>query len=200
MFTITNSYINSYGMDLVGHLLEIRDVRYTETINTYQSTENTTPDSNTTRNMSFRVESYVSEDAKNSGAMGLPVSKAGAMAPTGGYYQYSLDEAIPAGTTLLQACELAFMKISFPENEPLVVPFSITRRQARQQLLNMGELANVEAIIAAIVNEAERATMSIYWNDSNTFERSHPFLISLSTALGWTADELDEAFIAASKL
>ena len=39
-----------------------------------------------------------------------------------------------------------------------------------------------------------------FWEDSNTFERNHPTLVELGTALGLTEAELDMMFINASKL
>ena len=40
----------------------------------------------------------------------------------------------------------------------------------------------------------------MYWDASTEFERSHPTLVELGTALGLTEAELDMMFINASKL
>lgn len=80
------------------------------------------------------------------------------------------------------------------------VPVSVTRRQARQQLLIMGLLDQVEPTIAAIPDETARRMAEIYWQDATDFERDSTFLLSIAEALGLNADALDDAFIAAAKL
>lgn len=81
-----------------------------------------------------------------------------------------------------------------------VVPVSVSRRQARQQLLMAGLLSAVEPAIAAITDDTTRQLMQIYWEDSTAFERDNPYLIQLATVLGMDADALDDAFIAAAQL
>lgn len=84
---------------------------------------------------------------------------------------------------------------------PKVVPPAISRRQAKQQLLLSGLLDDVTAGIEAIQDATERRMVQIYWDDSQEFERSHPMLTSLGgSILGLTDEQLDDLFIAASKL
>ncbi|WP_205310862.1 hypothetical protein [Rheinheimera maricola] len=84
--------------------------------------------------------------------------------------------------------------------QPKVVPHSITRRQARQQLLLMGLLDNVDPTIASIPDNTARRLAEIYWQDATDFERDNPYLLSIAGALGLTPEQLDDAFIAAGAL
>lgn len=83
---------------------------------------------------------------------------------------------------------------------PVVVPTSVTRRQARQALLLAGLLNKVQPAIDAIPDATQRALVQIEWDDSQVFERNRPVLVALGTALGMTSDSLDNLFIQASKL
>ena len=84
---------------------------------------------------------------------------------------------------------------------PKKVPLTITKRQAKQQLLLAGLLDDVELGITNITNETEKRLAQIYWEDSQEFERNHPMLISLGNSiLGLTEQQLDDLFIEASKL
>ena len=82
----------------------------------------------------------------------------------------------------------------------ILIPESITKRQAKQQLLLEGKLGQVQEVIDSIPDETERMMAQLYWEDNIEFERSHPTLVELGTALGLTEAELDMMFINASKL
>ena len=82
----------------------------------------------------------------------------------------------------------------------ILIPESISKRQAKQQLLLDGKLGQVQEVIDSISDETERMMAQLYWEDSTEFERSHPTLVELGTALGLTEAELDMMFINASKL
>ena len=82
----------------------------------------------------------------------------------------------------------------------ILIPESITKRQAKQQLLLDGKLSQVKEVIYSIPDETERMMAQLYWDESTEFERSHPTLVELGTALGLTEAELDMMFINASKL
>ena len=82
----------------------------------------------------------------------------------------------------------------------ILIPESITKRQAKQQLLLEGKLGQVQEVIDSIPDETERIMAQLYWDESTEFERSHPTLVELGTALGLTEAELDMMFINASKL
>ena len=63
-----------------------------------------------------------------------------------------------------------------------------------------GKLNQVKEVIDSISDETERMMAQLYLEDSTEFERSHPTLVELGTALGLTEAELDIMFINASKL
>ena len=75
-----------------------------------------------------------------------------------------------------------------------VVPQSVTRLQAKLALLDMDMLDTVEALL---VND-KRA--SVYWNDAVTIERQNPTLLGMATSLNLSSEQLDNIFIAASKI
>ena len=82
----------------------------------------------------------------------------------------------------------------------ILIPESISKRQAKQQLLLEGKLGQVQEVIDSIPDETERMMAQLYWDESTEFERSHPTLVELGAALGLTEAELDMMFINASKL
>lgn len=112
-------------------------------------------------------------------------------------YHYRFDDEEQAKMLLNWTEDVGYAPTFKPSK---AVPKSVTRRQARQQLLLMGLLNTVEAAIADIPDDTERGLVCIYWEDSNEFERQNPFLIQLAGALGLDEEALDDAFIAASQL
>lgn len=80
------------------------------------------------------------------------------------------------------------------------VPASVTRRQAKQALLQAGLLDSVQPAIDAIPDATQRGLAQIEWDDSQEFERHRPMLIGLATAIGLTSEQIDELFIAAAGL
>lgn len=80
-----------------------------------------------------------------------------------------------------------------------IVPASISRRQAKQQLSADGKLALVQPMIDAITDLKARELVQIYWDDSTDFDRDHPTLIQFAYGLGLTDEELDIMFINANK-
>ena len=82
----------------------------------------------------------------------------------------------------------------------ILIPESVTKRQAKQQLLLDGKLNQVQEVIDSIYDETERMMAQLYWDESTEFERKHPTLTEIGAALGLTEAELDMMFINASKL
>lgn len=82
--------------------------------------------------------------------------------------------------------------------DPEAIPDSVTRRQGRLALLEIGKLSDVENAIASIVDPAERMAAEIEY-DADTWERSNLFLQAIWQQLGGTEQELDDLFILASK-
>ncbi len=91
---------------------------------------------------------------------------------------------------------------TFPPVEP-VVPIlpTLTRRQLRLGLLSIG-LTNddIEAHIATIEDPIERAAAVIEWQDASTYERDHPVLVEVATALGLPPEQVDALWLWASGL
>jgi len=81
------------------------------------------------------------------------------------------------------------------EPEPVVIiPNSVTKLQAKLQLLEIGLLDEVEALI-----EQDRKA-KLYWTDSQNFLRTDEILLGMATALGLNDAQLDDLFVKASKL
>ena len=80
------------------------------------------------------------------------------------------------------------------------VPEEVTRRQARQALFLNDYLDQVPIKINAIQDPVVKAMAQIEWEDSQTFRRDRPLVISIGTALGMTTQELDDLFIQAATL
>jgi hypothetical protein len=79
------------------------------------------------------------------------------------------------------------------------VPQSITKRQARQELIESGFIGAVEAAIDAIQDPTQKALMLSWWNDSQDYERANPELITMAASIGLTEEQLDAMFLSASK-
>jgi hypothetical protein len=82
---------------------------------------------------------------------------------------------------------------------PIIVPQSVTMRQARLALLGAGMLPTVEAALDAL-SEPQRTAARIEWDYSNEVQRTHPFVQMLGGALGMTSGQLDNLFIQAGQL
>lgn len=80
------------------------------------------------------------------------------------------------------------------------IPQSVSMRQARLALLGAGLLADVDAALAAMPDEAQRRAAAIEWEFAQDVKRSSPFVQQLSQALGITDAQLDELFVQGSLL
>lgn len=87
-----------------------------------------------------------------------------------------------------------------PEEKKARVPESISRRQAKQLLIQLGQIELIQNIINATEDPIEKQLLQSWWDDSQTFERHHPTVIGMNSLLGWTEEDLDIMFIEASKL
>lgn len=80
-------------------------------------------------------------------------------------------------------------------------PKSVTRRQAKEALIRVGMLSQVETVLETIEDNVERIIAKNYYEESNEFERDNPILNSLATEhLGMTEGELDDLFRLAETL
>ena len=81
------------------------------------------------------------------------------------------------------------------EPEPIIIiPQVISMRQARLQLLEVGLLDEVEALVAL-----DRKSQ-IEWEYAHEVFRQSPFITSVKEAMNLTDKQIDDMFIAASKL
>ena len=103
----------------------------------------------------------------------------------------------PDGTEvpLEQYCKTQYIA-TYVEPAPLPepVPQVITMRQARLQLLEVGLLDDVEALVAL-----DRKSQ-IEWEYANEVYRESPLIESVKGALSLTNEQIDEMFLKASKL
>ena len=76
----------------------------------------------------------------------------------------------------------------------VVVPQSVTPRQARLALLQVGLLDEVEAMLA------NDKAMQIWWEYSLSVERNNEHVTAMATALNMTDEEMDELFMLAGSL
>jgi hypothetical protein len=80
------------------------------------------------------------------------------------------------------------------------VPQEVTRRQAKQALIQEGKIDLVQPAIDAITDPTQRALMQSEWDDSQTFQRQRPSLIQMATAIGLTSTDIDDLFKLAATL
>ena len=88
---------------------------------------------------------------------------------------------------------------ALPPPTPPGVPASVTMRQARRALLNMGKLAAVDAAIAAMP-EPQRSAARIDWEYSTAVERHSALVAGLAPALGLNSAQIDALFVAAAAI
>jgi Leucine-rich repeat (LRR) protein len=83
----------------------------------------------------------------------------------------------------------------------LKVPDSVTATQIRLWLVsNNISLSSVETAINNISDTLLREQTRVQWEYAPYIERYHPLLESLGSALGLNSDQIDIAFVQASKL
>lgn len=74
------------------------------------------------------------------------------------------------------------------------IPDSVTATQVRLWLVDRG--VSLESVSAAITDERAR----VYWEYAPYIERSNPLVDSIGSALGFTSEQIDQAFREASLL
>jgi hypothetical protein len=80
-----------------------------------------------------------------------------------------------------------------------IVITQIHNKQARLQLLTMGILDQVELELEKLP-EPNKSVALIEWKYADFFHRDHPLIGALAGIFGLTDDQVDQMFIAASKL
>ena len=81
----------------------------------------------------------------------------------------------------------------------LSIPKSITARQARLALLQIGKLADVTAAISNLQSPIKEQ-VEIEWEYATDIFRNNGFIDALGSALGLDKDALDDLFIAAKSI
>jgi hypothetical protein len=71
-------------------------------------------------------------------------------------------------------------------------PMTVSPRQIRQALTRANLRTQVEAAVAAGDQD-----LKDWWEFATTFERNHPMVVQMGTALGQTAEQMDQLFITA---
>ena len=79
-------------------------------------------------------------------------------------------------------------------NKRSLVPTSITPRQARLLLFDIGKLDDIEACL-----ESDRRS-KIEWEFANEIQRDSYLITKIGSALGLTPEQIDDIFISANKL
>lgn len=75
----------------------------------------------------------------------------------------------------------------------------LTRKQLRLGMRDLGITSvMIEAAIAAIADDDQREIAQIEWEDSDSYQRTHPLMLSLAAAFGITDAQLDAAWMTAS--
>ena len=106
---------------------------------------------------------------------------------------------IPQGIEVREMTADEFDAFRNPPPSPAPIPSSVTMRQARLALLGTGMLDAVSAGIESMPG-ADGAAARIEWEYAATVERDSPLINGLSVAIGMTDSQVDELFMAASKL
>lgn len=85
------------------------------------------------------------------------------------------------------------------KEKELSIPKSITARQARLALLQIGKLAEVTAAISNLQSPIKEQ-VEIEWEYATDIFRNNGFIDALGSALGLDKDALDDLFIAAKSM
>lgn len=112
--------------------------------------------------------------------------------PSDPYWDEAVAEAARLGDALPFEPE--------PEPQPQAIQ-PLTRRQLRLGLLYAGiSTSQVEDAIAAIPDPTDREVALIEWQDATIYERSHPLIDQIGSALGLTPEQIDAMWADAAAL
>lgn len=87
-----------------------------------------------------------------------------------------------------------------PAEETPSVPSVVTRAQGKAALIQSGYWQAVLDYVAAIDDPVQRALTEVALNDTQTWQRSSPFLTSVAQALGLSGEQLDDLFLIAASI
>lgn len=107
--------------------------------------------------------------------------------PEEGYYAIG-DDLLPEGWERIPP-------------EPEKVPDSVTATQIRLWLVTHGiSLQSIESAIDSIEDQQTKDIVRVQWEYAPYVERKHFMMDTLGIALGFSTEQIDNAFIEASKL
>ena len=98
------------------------------------------------------------------------------------------------GVYIIKYRVLPKTEVEIVEYKKSQVPQAITPLQAKLQLLKLGLLDEVEALVTG------DRTSQLYWEYASVIERDNAVLLLMAEQLGLTSEQVDEMFIEASKL
>lgn len=81
----------------------------------------------------------------------------------------------------------------------ICIPYTVDMLQARIALIQSGKFNMVQPAIDALP-DSERLIADTYWNYANNVKRNDPFTLGIGAAIGLSSSEIDDLFIAASKI
>lgn len=81
-----------------------------------------------------------------------------------------------------------------PKPEPVSFPVAVSMRSLRLALIDAGLYQSVVAAINGIPDEIEKLKAQIWWDTSPTVYRDNGYVVSIGSALGKTALEVDQIF------
>ncbi|MBB4407105.1 hypothetical protein [Agrobacterium radiobacter] len=115
-----------------------------------------------------------------------------------GYYVQRVETGAIVG--LYASFQEGFAEEFLEDDNPEVIAFlnppevllPITKRQLRLTLVRNGiALSTVEAAIASMPEGLPKEEAKIEWDDASTFNRNHPTLLLIASALGMTEAQVD---------
>lgn len=116
----------------------------------------------------------------------------------------AMGQTIEAGQArvvgLTRYQEIKALYPTYEDQEPSVVPQSVTRSQGKAELITAGLWDAVLAFVDAIEDEAEKALALVALNDTARWSRDSEFLIQCSSAIGVTPEQMDDLFILAASI
>ena len=86
-----------------------------------------------------------------------------------------------------------------PAPPPVVIPDTVSMRQARLALFQENKLSQVQPLIDAM-SEPAKTTTQISWDYATTVQRDDDLVVQLSAAMGLTSADLDALFTLAATL
>ena len=110
------------------------------------------------------------------------------------YVEQDKFATLENGVYIIKYRVLPKTEVEIVEYRKSQVPQSITPLQAKLQLLKLGLLDEVEALVTG------DRTAQLYWEYASVVERDNAVLLLMANSIGLTSEQVDEMFMEASKL